>query len=196
MRQPTQLQPAFVLVLTEYLRKWARLYSFDRRDPIVVTEEIYALYGEALADISAEALDAACRRATQICKYLPKPADIHAQLDSAETSALEFEAEQNWEYVLEGIHWSTPRKFSAATEHAIRAAGGLHFIERCSEEQLTWCRRDFLKAYKNLHETGRNAYLLSSGETKRMLSEVRKHAKELTDTGVAGESVGEQISTK
>ena len=177
MRQPTQLRPAFVRVLTEHLQRWARLYSFDRPYPIVITEEIYALYGEALADISAEALDAACRRASQTCKYFPKPADIRAQLDSAETSALELEAEQNWQNVLEGIHWSAPRKFSPATEHAIRAAGGLRFIERCSDEQLTWCRRDFLKAYKNIHETGRNVHLLNSDEAKRILGEVKKHAK-------------------
>src|SRR5580704_1938165 len=182
MRQPMQLQQAFVDVLTEHIQKWARLYSFDRRDVIVVTEEIYAIYGEALADLSAEQLDAACRRAGQTCKYLPRPADIRAQLDSAQASALELEAEKDWQNVLEGIHWSTPRRFSGATEHAIRAAGGLRFIERCSEEQLAWCRKEFLKAYKNIHETRRNEYLLSATEASRRLAEVELTARKLADT--------------
>jgi hypothetical protein len=172
----------FVRVLTEYLQKWARLYSFDRRDAIVVTEEIYALYGAVLADLSPERLDAACRRASETCKYFPKPADIRAQLDLADVGALELEAEKSWQNVLEGIHWSTPRRFSGATEHAIRAANGLRFIERCSEEQLAWCHKEFLKAYKNVYETQRNEYLLSAGEARRRLAEVELTARKLAAT--------------
>jgi hypothetical protein len=165
----------FVDVLTEHLQKWARIYSIDRRDPIVLTEEIYALYGENLVDLTAEQLDAACRRAVETCKYFPKPADIRAQLQSAKQHALELTAEKSWHDVLDRIHWNTRQHFSAQTEHAIRAAGGIRYIERCSEEQLAWCRREFLRAYKNIEQTEQSAWLLTETEAKRMLGEVQQH---------------------
>jgi hypothetical protein len=174
MRQQMPQPKIFVNVLTEHLQKWARIYSIDRRDPIVVTEDIYAIYGENLADLSAEQLDIACRSAGETCKYFPKPADIRAQLESAKSNALELNAEQSWQDVLTRIHWNTPRRFSAQTEHAIRAAGGIRYIERCSEEQLVWCRREFLKAYRNINETARATWLLTETEAKRMLSEVEQ----------------------
>src|SRR5208282_3066388 len=62
-------------VLGGWLRVWARLY---RRD---LTEEEVAIYGELLADVPPEQLDAACRAASKKCTFFPTPAEIRAQMD-------------------------------------------------------------------------------------------------------------------
>jgi hypothetical protein len=166
-------------VLTEWLRKWARLHSIGRNQAIELTEEDFAIYAEALSDLSPEQLDAACLKAGQTCQFFPKPADIRAQLDQAGAKGFELEAESEWQKLLEWIHENffpdtgirrgAPR-LVPAVEHAAKAAGGFHFIERCSREQLVWCRKNFLAAYKNVHETGQVDHLLGEGEAKKILA--------------------------
>ena len=77
-----QQQSAFVRVLTEWLSKLARIHSLNRREPIVLDEADFALYGEALADLSSDVLEAAFRRVVVVCKMFPTPADIRWLVES------------------------------------------------------------------------------------------------------------------
>jgi len=98
---------------------------------------------------------------------------VRAQIDDAENKGLDLEAANEWEKVLDGIHWSGPKRFSPVTGHAIRAAGGIRFIERCSESELVWCRKTFVASYKNIHHTGAAEHLLGNGAAKHILAQLR-----------------------
>jgi hypothetical protein len=45
-------------------------------------------------------------------------------------------------------------------------------LQRCSEERLVWCRKDFLAAFKNFRETSQVEHLLPD-EAKKILSRLR-----------------------
>ena len=176
-----QQQSAFVRVLTEWLSKLARIHSLNRREPIVLDEADFALYGEALADLSSDVLEAAFRRVVVVCKMFPTPADIRSLVERAETKVSELGAESEWEKLLAwirenyypdtGIRRGAPR-LDPAVEHAARAAGGFHLIERCGEDKLVWCRKEFLAALSRVRETGQSQHLLGDGDAKRIVAKL------------------------
>jgi hypothetical protein len=178
---PAAKPKKFVNVLTEWMEEWAVIHSVSRYQKIVLTQDVYALYGKSLADLTAEQLDAACRRADAACNCFPKPADIRAQVAGAETKALALESEQVWESLLNwistyfhpdlGVQSGAP-ELAPAVKHACRAAGGFSFLERCSQEQLTWARKTFLSTYRNVRELGQAQHLLSDGAAKRILRQL------------------------
>jgi len=138
------------------------------------------IWVEALSDIPAHRLNAACKRLMESWRLpnLPLPGDVRAQLEGADDKAFKLTAEAEWQKLLSwirdnyfldiGIRCGAPR-LSPAVEHAARAAGGYHFLERCSEEELVWARKTFLATYKNVHETGQVEHLLGNGEAKKIL---------------------------
>jgi hypothetical protein len=142
---------------------------------------LFEIWSEQLRDIPPERLDAACDRLMKSWRFpkLPLPGDVRAQLDGADTKGFELEAQTEWQKLLAwirenvfpdtGIRRGAPR-LAPAVEHAAKAAGGVYYIERCSEDQLGWCRKTFLAAYKNVHETAQAEHLLGEGEAKRILA--------------------------
>jgi hypothetical protein len=180
-KRPTQRLSAFSVVLTEWLRKWARLHSIGRNQAIELTEEDFAIYAEALSDLTPEQLDAACLKAQQVCQFFPKPGEIRGQLEQAEAKGFELEAEREWESLLAwtrenvfpdtGIRRGAPG-LTPVVHHAASAAGGVYFLERCREDQLVWARKTFLAAFKNVHETQRVEHLLPDCEARRILSDL------------------------
>jgi hypothetical protein len=142
---------------------------------------LFEIWDEQLRDIAPNRIALACDRLMKTWRYpnLPTPGDVRAQLEQAEEKAFELEAEREWEKLLAwvrenyfpdtGIRRGAPQ-LSAATTHAAHAAGRFSYIERCSQEQLVWCRKTFLAAYKNVHDTGQVEHLLSDGEAKRILA--------------------------
>jgi hypothetical protein len=158
------------------LRKWLGLFALNAGQPLDADALSFyvTLWLEGFADLPTGVLEAAFNKTLATCKFWPvKIADVREQIDQAEAKGFELEAEAEWNNVLEGIHCSAPRRFPAATEHAIRATGGLRFIERCSESELVWCRKTFLAAYKNVHETGQLEHLLGAGEARRILAQLQ-----------------------
>jgi hypothetical protein len=139
------------------------------------------IWAEALSDIPADRLNGACERLMKTWRLpnLPLPGDVRAQLEKADAEGFELEAETEWQKLLAwirqnyfpdvGVRRGAP-SLRPAVEHAARAAGGFHFIEGCAEEQLVWCRKTFLAAYKNVHETQQAQHLIGSGEAKKILA--------------------------
>lgn len=169
-------------MLSEWLRRWARLYSLQnsrREDLRQLTPEDFALYAEALSNLTIEQLDTACQLATRYCKFFPTPADVLAQVHRADRGGAALVAEQAWHDLLNwvrayvvpdiGIDCEAPR-LDPATEHAARAAGSFYFLERCSEDELIWAKKRFMEDYTTVQETAKVAPLLTSTEARLALT--------------------------
>jgi hypothetical protein len=162
----------------EWIVTFAELYSVSLKDrgPRFVT-----LWVSAVSDLDPGAFEAACSRAMQTCKFFPTPAEIRGLLDQAGAKGFDLEAEGEWQKLLgwiqenffpdTGIRRGALR-LTPAVEHAAKAAGGVHFIERCSDEQLVWCRKTFLADLKNIRETAQVEHLLGDGDAKNILAQL------------------------
>jgi hypothetical protein len=142
---------------------------------------LFEIWDEQLRDIAPDKIALACDRLMKTWRYpnLPTPGDVRAQLDQAEEKGFELEAEREWEKLLAwvrenyfpdtGVRRGAPQ-LPATTLHGARAAGGFSHIERCPQDQLVWCRKTFLAAYKNVHETEQVQHLIGKGEAKKILA--------------------------
>jgi hypothetical protein len=185
----------------EWLIKFAELYCVSLKDRGTRFAELWV---SALSDLDPASFDAACERTVRVCKFFPTPADIRNQIDQARAKGLELEAECEWQKLLcwvrqhvfpdNGVSRNAPR-LASAVEHAAKAAGGVFYIQRCSEDQLVWCRKNFLAAYRNVHETGQVDHLLNSTEAKKILRRLSSGPTALPTTerkavGAAGGAQG------
>jgi hypothetical protein len=192
MEMPMQLEPQtqrqrrdFAGVLAEWLEDWARIYSLGKREKIVFTERDLAVYGDALSDLTVEQLDTACLMASKKCQFFPTPADIRKQVEDADAKGLELEAEREWQRVLHFVaRWYHPDvgidrrgpKLSAATWHALKAAGGLYHVYQCSSDEEQWTRKRFIADYELIHQTKQVEHLLSDGDAKQILARITEGA--------------------
>lgn len=171
----------------------------------VAEPALFSIWSEQLGDIPADRLNAACDCLMKTWRFpnLPLPGDVRAQLDQAEAKGFDLEAETEWQKLLAwvrenvfpdtGIRRGAPH-LPPAVEHAAKAAGGFYFIERCPEDQLVWCRKTFLAAYKNVHEAGQAEYLLGAGEARRILAQLQAGPPERKQLSRATDSPGEPPS--
>lgn len=168
----------FATVLTAWLTDLARVHSLGRREPIVIMEQDFALYADALSDLSVDQLDAAFLRASQVCRFFPNPADVRSQLEQTTTKALALESEVAWQRALDWIdRWFHPDvgvdkrapSLDPSVRHAIVAAGGFEYLFNTCGEQLQWAKKRFIDSYTNVHELGQVQHLLEDGEAKNIL---------------------------
>jgi len=162
------------------IRKW--LVVFAELCPRELTPFLISSWCELLGDLPAATIEIACKQVARACRFFPTPGDIRAQLDGAEAKGFELEAETEWQKLLNwidrnvfpdtGIRKGAPG-LSAQVEHATKAAGGIFYIESCSEESLRWARKNFISAFKNVHETDQVNHLLSASEAKRILAKLK-----------------------
>ncbi|MBZ5701005.1 MAG: hypothetical protein LAN84_04090 [Acidobacteriia bacterium] len=137
----------------------------------------------ALADLEPDVLDAACRRAMQTCKFFPAPAEIRAQIETAQQGAFEDEWQALLDYCCEWVHpdirFSGTPSLPAEIDHAARAAGGVHFLRECSQEELGWRKKAFIEDLSRSRKTGDLAGLLTGGELRKLLNRAAQPAKQL-----------------
>ena len=165
----------------EIVRKALVVFSeICQRD---ITPALVAIWVEQLRDIAPQRLHEACKRLAKTWRsnFLPTPGNVRAQLDDADGKGFELEGEREWQKLLEwvranvfpdtGIRRGAPR-LTPQVELAARAAGGVFYLERCDDDQLVWCRKTFLAAYKNVHEAGQVEYLLGDGAAKQIIREL------------------------
>ena len=173
-------------VARQWLVKFAEICQKE------ITPALAGIWAEQLGDIPADLLDRACDRLakTWTSGFLPTPGDVRAQIKNADAGGLEVEAAEAWdrwlahvrEYFLSDLGWDrrAPR-LDAMTEHAGNAAGGAHWVERCPEEDLHWCRERFLEDYTATRKTGEVQDLLTRREAKKIFASLcsETHAKQL-----------------
>ena len=161
------------------VRKWlVALGSLFNRE---ITPLLIATWCELLAHLSPEQAEEGLQAIAKswTFSHFPTPGAVLSQFSKAEEKGFELEAENEWQRLLgwieqnyfpdTGIRKGAPQ-LPAATLHAARAAGGFAYIEHCPQDELVWCRNNFLSAYKNVHETGLVENLLGDGEAKSILS--------------------------
>jgi hypothetical protein len=165
---------------TEQLaREWAvtfaELYSVSLRDR---GPRFVALWVSALADLAPEVLDTACRKAMKSCRFFPTPAEIRGSVQTANDTVQDLETEQAWHTALDyverwfhpdlGISRRAPR-LPLKIEHAIRGAGGWHWLWGCPEDQLPWAKKSFIAAYVNITDLEKHQELMPHGAEAREL---------------------------
>jgi hypothetical protein len=158
---------------------WLRIFSRHYRHEMQMDD--LPIYAEALSDLTAQQIDAACRSALKTSHFWPTVADIRAQLNEAAGKGFALEGEREWQKLLAWVRANVfpdtgirrgAAKLTPAVEHAAKAAGGVFYLERCDENQLVWCRKTFLATYANVQEAGQVEHLLSDGAAKRILREL------------------------
>lgn len=147
----------------------------------MLTEEDFALYHELLIDVGgAEVLDAACRKASQVCRFFPVPADILAQVEKQQAQATRNTAESEWLYIVERVNFGDKLKLSDAAQYAAKCAGGLMLIGDCPVADLVWRKRDFIEAYNRYRETEKAEIArkpLTEAESRNLLAQVAERAR-------------------
>jgi hypothetical protein len=165
------------------VRKWlVALGSLCGRE---ITPLLISTWCEVLSTLTPGQADQGFRELVKSWTFahFPTPGAVLSQFKNAEEKGFTLEAERAWEKLLAwveqnyypdiGVRTRAPR-LCAAIEHAARAAGGYAHIERCSLDQLVWVRKEFISAYRNVHETGQVEHLIGNAEAKRILSGFRK----------------------
>ena len=127
--------------------------------------------------MDAETLNKLFRRAMRTCKFFPRVAEI---LEPIESSPLgQQEAELKWTRVLDYCRvFVTPDlpvpsyapKITEQTMTAIRAAGGLHWIQSCPSDDLVWAKKAFIQSYTAWAILKRDEYLLPEGPVKSLIA--------------------------
>lgn len=167
----------------QLIRSWLLRFALNasRQMDAATSEALVSLWCESFADLSDEVLESAFRHALGACRFFPSVADIRAHLDRADAQGLEIEAESAWERALDHARrWDGSRHapvLPEKIERAVRAAGGLHWLESCPAGQLQWAQKKFIEVYKCSDELERAGQLVGRSEARRILAEARTTAE-------------------
>jgi hypothetical protein len=165
-------------VARQWVLQFAELYSASlaERGPRFVE-----LWVSAFLDLAPDALEAACRRAMQTCKFFPTPAEIRTHIENANGNGAALEIEEAWSRALDwvqqyfhpdlGVTRGAP-ELPAAIQHAMRAAGGMRWLDSCPASELQWAKKRFVEDFTRIHETQQSEHLLTRPEARRILSDL------------------------
>lgn len=176
-RAETSKLPASSRIARELLVQFAEITQRE------ITPALSAIWDKQLGDLSADALAAAGDGLLKAWRspYLPTPGDVRAQIEGADKKGLALAAESEWERAVHfakhvwhpdiGVPSNAPR-LNAVTWHALKTAGGLHYLNDCCGEALQWARKRFLESFISAHETKKVEHLLTDEQAKQMLARV------------------------
>lgn len=162
-------------VVARWLVKFGSV--FDK----TITPLLKATWYEALQDLDATVVEAACLQVAKTAEFFPSPAAIRKQIDSAKCNAFNLKVEQDWQRFLLwlrrfyhpdlGVHQNAPA-LAPPVLAAVRAAGGFRFLANCSESELQWAKKRFVNEVVRIHEIGQTQHLLSDAEAKRFVAQL------------------------
>ena len=148
-----------------------------------ISSALIAIWDKQLSDLPPEALAAAGDALLKSWRspYLPTPGDVRAQIENADKKGLALTAATEWE---RAVHFAknvwhpdlglppNARRPEPVTWHALKAAGGLHYLNDCCGEDLQWARKRFVEYFVSAHETKKVEHLLSDDQAKKLLARV------------------------
>jgi hypothetical protein len=175
-RPQTSKQPASSSdAIRQFLVKAGEVYNRQITPPLVT------IWIESLAGYPVETLQGLFRLVFMNCKFFPTPADVLEPMKKAEEAGAPLAAERKWHDVLEYCRlYITPDipiparapKIGERTMTAIRAAGGLQWIESCSRDALVWAKKAFIESYTAWDMFKRGEHLLPDGPVKNLIAGV------------------------
>jgi hypothetical protein len=158
------------------IREWLVRFGTNHERAIA---PLVALWEDELADVSPALLEKAFRQVLTTSRFFPTIADIRAQIDQANANGAKLEIEEAWARALDwvqryfhpdlGVARGTP-ELPAAIQHALRAAGGMRWIETCPASELQWAKKRFVEDFTRVHETRQVEHLLTRPEARRILA--------------------------
>lgn len=165
-------------MLGSFIKKW--LVALSAAYQFVIPPELPGVWAAALGDIPLDALDEAFRTLLRTWKpdfgrKFPAPADVLSLLDLAEDSRAEDEWQALLEYCQKWVNRDTardcpPPRLPDDIERAACAAGGVYYLEACSEENLKWAKRLFLEDLTRRRKVKDIAPLLPSSDVGKLLA--------------------------
>lgn len=189
-------------IVREWLALCAEIFRDREGVPREVTTTQARAYDHALDNVPVEQLAAALDQSLKICRFFPTPADVFALVEKADAGGAALVAEEKWHELLVWVRAYVSRdlrigrrapKLDPAVDHAARAAGGVYFLEDCSEDELKWAKKRFLEDYATIQETGAAANLLTRREAKQILANL-KTVRPVLASSADNESEGESES--
>jgi len=160
------------------VRKWLVAYGEIFRQE--VTPAMVQLWESLLSDILASSLDWACYEVARSGKFFPTPGEIRSRIEKATDLATAIQGETEWQNLLDYIRKYLFPDFGLTSQapplpepvlFAARAAGGLRYLERCSETELQWAKKRFIEAYQRFLDSGSLKQLPSTENARRILRE-------------------------
>jgi hypothetical protein len=112
------------------------------------------------------------KRALKVCKFWPTVAEILAPLETAEQGTFEDEWQALLDYCREWVHPDLPTRgprLPADIDHAARAAGGVRYLESCSQHDLIFAKQRFIEDLGRQRKTGDIAGSLPGSELRDLL---------------------------
>ena len=158
------------------VREWLVRFGTNHERAIA---PLIALWEDELADVSPALLEKAFRQVLRTSRFFPTIADVRALIDQANASGTKLEIEEAWTRALDwvqryfhpdlGVAQGAPQ-LPAVIQHAIRAAGGMRWMESCPANELQWAKKRFVEDFTRVHETQQSENLLTRPEARRILS--------------------------
>jgi len=153
--------------IRQFLVKAGEVYRQTLTAPLV------SIWTEELSGYPASTLEPLFRNVLRTCKFFPTPADVLEPLKAVEQSDFEDEWQSLLDYCREwvhpDIHFHGAPELPGEIDHAARAAGGVHFLRSCSQEELGWRKKAFIEDLQRSRKTGDLAGLLTGGELRKLL---------------------------
>jgi hypothetical protein len=132
----------------------------------------FPLWLEIFGEMNPDALLPLFESAMRTCKFFPTVADVLAPLEMVEETASEDEWQALLDYCRQWVYPDLPARgprLPADIDHAARAAGGVRYLESCSERDLIFAKQRFLEDLARQRKTGDIAGFLPSSELRGML---------------------------
>lgn len=137
------------------------------------------LWLESFGAMKPEVLVPLLQRALRTYKFMPTVAEILAPLESAAEGDYENEWQNVQEYVERYVYPDfvvrNPPALPADIDHAVRAAGGLRYLESCSIDDLVWAKKRFCEDLARQRKTGDIVGFLPSSELRGLLDATAQH---------------------
>lgn len=149
------------------LAKWLSVFSEHYGKEL--TPANTSVYKQALADLSPDDLEAACKSALMDCRFMPTVADIRAHVKKAERIHGELGVDAEWLEIMDKIQfydayydkpgfngWGAggPPRLTDAGKYAVDCLGGFRVFQETSPEFLPKLRTTFQQHYERFTDGG------------------------------------------
>ncbi len=137
---------------SEVIRRWLVVCGEIYRQEL--TPELVGTWEMLLHDLDPETVGRGFQAILKTSRFFPTPAEFFAVIQPPAEAIALMEGENAWQLALEYVRefvcpglpcYGLPLELQM--QFAVRAAGGLTFLEFCSTENLIWAKKRFLEAW-------------------------------------------------